>query len=78
MATTIKKGILQEGIEIGEARGELQARVSGILAILRKRFVRVPRYIVNSLNQRTDAVALKSLLILAATCSSLDEFVAEL
>ncbi|MDR2117512.1 MAG: Rpn family recombination-promoting nuclease/putative transposase [Planctomycetaceae bacterium] len=82
MATTIKKGILQEGIEIGEARGKvigkLQAQVNGILAILRKRFVRVPRYIVNSLNQRTDAVALESLLILAATCSSLDEFVAEL
>jgi hypothetical protein len=78
MATTTKKGIIQEGIEIGEARGELEARVNDILVILRKKFTRVPSSIVKSLNQRTDAIALKSLLILAATCSSLDEFVAEL
>ncbi|MDR0704004.1 MAG: Rpn family recombination-promoting nuclease/putative transposase [Planctomycetaceae bacterium] len=86
MATTIKKGIIQEGIEIGEARGkaigkaigELEARVNDILVILRKKFTRVPPSIVKSLTQRTDAVALTSLLILAATCSSLDEFIAEL
>jgi hypothetical protein len=82
MVTAIKKGIIQEGIEIGEARGiargELKGRVNSILAILNDKFGRVPKYIVNSLNQRTDPIALKSLVIHAANCSSLDEFVADL
>jgi hypothetical protein len=94
MVTAIKKGIIQEGIEIGEARGiaigeargevrgevrgELKGKVNSILAILNDKFGRVPKYIVNSLNQRTDPIALKSLVIHAANCSSLDEFVADL
>ncbi|MDR0705177.1 MAG: Rpn family recombination-promoting nuclease/putative transposase [Planctomycetaceae bacterium] len=82
MVTTIKKGIIQEGIEIGEARGEargeLKGKVNAILDILSDKFGRVPKYIVDSLNQRTDSIALKSLVIHAANCSSLDEFVAEL
>ncbi|MDR0611815.1 MAG: Rpn family recombination-promoting nuclease/putative transposase, partial [Planctomycetaceae bacterium] len=57
MATTIKKGIIQEGIEIGEARGEARGerktRVNDILVILRKKFTRVPTSIVKSLNRRT-------------------------
>jgi hypothetical protein len=90
MVTAIKKGIIQEGIEIGEARGiaigeargevrgELKGSVNSILAILNDKFGRVPKYIVNSLNQQTDPIALKSLTIHAANCSSLDEFVADL
>ncbi|MDR1964169.1 MAG: Rpn family recombination-promoting nuclease/putative transposase [Planctomycetaceae bacterium] len=78
MANTIQKSILQEGIEIGETRGELKCRVNDLLTFLRARFTQVPQHIVDSLNQRTDAIALESLVALAATCSSLDEFAAEL
>jgi hypothetical protein len=74
MAETIEKGILQEGIEIGELRGELKGKVNAILAFLRARFNEVPQLIADSLRQRTDAVALESLVVLAATCTSLDEF----
>jgi hypothetical protein len=90
MVTTIKKGIIQEGIEIGEARGEargiaigkvqgkLEGKVDAILEILNDKFGQVPQYIVDSLNQRTDVIALQSLLIHAAKCSSLDDFAADL
>jgi hypothetical protein len=74
MATSIQKGILQEGIEIGRLEGEIKTT----LAILRKRFQHVPQHIIDSLNRRTDAIALESLAVLAAMCSSLDEFAAEL
>jgi len=66
MAETIEKSILQEGIEMGE--------VKVISAILQKRFNKVPQNITDSLGQRTDVVALESLVVLAATCKSLDEF----
>ncbi|MDR2705088.1 MAG: Rpn family recombination-promoting nuclease/putative transposase [Planctomycetaceae bacterium] len=78
MATTIKKGILQEGFENGFENGELKGLVKGILYLLNDKFGQVPQDIVDSLNQRTDEIALKSLLIHAANCSSLDEFVADL
>ncbi|MDR2115539.1 MAG: hypothetical protein LBP87_04080, partial [Planctomycetaceae bacterium] len=90
MATTIKKGIVQEGIEIGEARGEvrgkaigeargkLEGQIDAILGILNNRFGKVPQDIVDSLNQRTDAIALMSLVVHAADCSSLDDFTAAL
>ncbi|MDR2117279.1 MAG: Rpn family recombination-promoting nuclease/putative transposase [Planctomycetaceae bacterium] len=98
MATTIKKGIVQEGIEIGEARGEargialgevrgvalgeargeLKGCVNMILGILSDRFGKVPKSIVNALKQRTDVVALKSLVVHAVNCSSLDDFAADL
>jgi hypothetical protein len=66
------------GLELGEERGELKCSVKIILDILRGKFGKVPRYIVNSLNQRTDAIALKSLAVHAATCSSLNDFAEEL
>ncbi|MDR2756270.1 MAG: Rpn family recombination-promoting nuclease/putative transposase [Planctomycetaceae bacterium] len=106
MATTIKKGIVQEGIEIGEARGEtrgitigeargitigetrgitigetrgeLKGYVNAILKILNNKFGKVPQDIVDSLNQRTDTIALMSLIVHASNCSSLDDFAAEL
>jgi len=86
MANTIRKSLLQEGIEIGEARGEIKGEVRGeirgkvktISSILLARFNQVPLFIVESLNQRTDEIALESLAVHAATCSSLNEFAAEL
>ncbi|MDR1270691.1 MAG: Rpn family recombination-promoting nuclease/putative transposase [Planctomycetaceae bacterium] len=78
MATTIQKGIIQEGIEIGEVRGELKGKINTILDILRNKFGQVPQYIVDSLNQRTDLIALTSLTVHAVTCSSLDDFATDL
>ncbi|MDR1140087.1 MAG: hypothetical protein LBL62_00240 [Planctomycetaceae bacterium] len=74
MATTIQKGIIQEGIEIGELKG----KINTILDILRDKFGQVPQYIVDSLNQRTDTIALTSLTVRAVKCSSLNDFVADL
>jgi hypothetical protein len=78
MANTIQKGILQEGFELGQAHGELKGSVNIILAILRDRFGQVPSHVVDSLNQRTDVTALKSLAVHATTCSSLDDFTEDL
>jgi hypothetical protein len=82
METTIKKGFIQEAIEIGEARGIAKGRASGkletILDILNDRFGQVPEDIVDALNQRTDEIALRSLAVHAANCSSLDDFAADL
>jgi hypothetical protein len=71
----------QEGIDMSQAywkdavmQGELKTRVNDILVILRARFNEIPQSISDSLQQRTDAVALESLVVLAATCTSLDEF----
>jgi len=78
MAEAVQKSIIQEGIEIGEAkgelRGELNGRIKDILTSLRAKFQNVPDEVVVELNNRTDATALESLVALAATCTSLDEF----
>ncbi|MGL6226391.1 MAG: Rpn family recombination-promoting nuclease/putative transposase [Thermoguttaceae bacterium] len=67
------------GVALGEARGEARGEVKSILTILKARFkVEVPRRIVNELNSRTDEIALQSLVALAATCDSLEDFEAEL
>ncbi|MGL6194955.1 MAG: Rpn family recombination-promoting nuclease/putative transposase [Thermoguttaceae bacterium] len=54
--------------------GELKGQVEAILAFLEGRFGSVPKLICESLNKRTDLTAMKSLVVLAATCKSLDEF----
>jgi hypothetical protein len=77
---------IQEALEIGEKRGEargieigeLKGNVDAILNILSNRFGRVPQYIIDSLNERKDVIALTSLVVHAANCSSLDDFVADL
>ena len=78
MAETVQKSIIQEGIEIGEAISEarwgLKYRIQDILTSLRAKFQYVPDEVVGELNKRTDATALESLVALAATCTSLDEF----
>jgi hypothetical protein len=45
---------------------------------LKNKFGKVPKKIVDSLNQRTDTIALMSLAVHAANCSSLEDFVADL
>jgi hypothetical protein len=49
-----------------------------ILYILSDRFGRVPQYIVDSLNERHDMIAMESLVVHAKSCSSLDDFAADL
>ncbi|MDR1140422.1 MAG: hypothetical protein LBL62_01930 [Planctomycetaceae bacterium] len=72
----------RRGIEIGEARGEkrgeLKGKVDAILNILSNRFGQVPQYIIDSLNERKDVIALTSLVVHAANCSSLNDFAADL
>jgi hypothetical protein len=74
MAEAVQKSIIQEGIEIGEARGELKGKVEAILTFLRAKFQYVPDEIVTELNKRTDVTALESLVVFTAQCKTLDEF----
>ena len=74
MAETIHKSIIQEGIEIGETRGELKGRICAILALLQIRFGHVPKIVSERLNERTDLIALQSLFEHAAQCDSMDDF----
>ena len=74
MAEAVQKSIIQEGIEIGEARGQLKEKINDILTVLQTRCGQVPSTISEELSSRKDLVALQSLLILASQCNSLDEF----
>jgi len=74
MIEEIKDTYILEGIEIGEAQGELKGKVQAILALLRTNFNPIPDEIIGELYKRTDPTALESLVILAAQCKSLDEF----
>ncbi|MDR1052957.1 MAG: hypothetical protein LBL39_02175, partial [Planctomycetaceae bacterium] len=62
----------------GEKRGELKGKIELILDVLGKRFGRVPQYIIDSLNERHDVIAMSSLAFHAMSCSSLDDFAADL
>ena len=74
MIETIRHSTLLEGIEIGEARGEMKGKINDILKALRLRHKQVPDAIVAELNKRTDLIALDSLLEIAAQCNTIDEF----
>jgi hypothetical protein len=74
MAEVVQKSIIQEGIEIGEARGRIEEKIKDILKLVQLRVNQIPDEIVDELNSRTDLVALDSLFDLAAQCNSLDEF----
>ncbi|MGL6193530.1 MAG: Rpn family recombination-promoting nuclease/putative transposase [Thermoguttaceae bacterium] len=71
---TMAMGLFDQIEARGEAKGELKSKVDDILAILEERFESVPKLTIESLNKRTDLTAMKSLVVLAATCKSLDEF----
>jgi hypothetical protein len=70
----MSESFIKEAVLKGELQGELKTRVNDILVILRARFNEIPQSISDSLQQRTDAIALESLVVIAATCTSLDEF----
>jgi hypothetical protein len=78
MLETIQNEWILQGFKDGRMEGELKGKVSATLLILRKKFGQVPQHIVESLNTRTDVIAMESLVVQAAMCSSLDEFEAAL
>jgi flagellar biosynthesis/type III secretory pathway protein FliH len=69
---------IAEGKAEGIAEGKAEGRAEGVLDILSDKFGQIPQHVVDSLNQQTDLAVLKSLLIQAARCTSLDEFAAGL
>ena len=75
MAETIQKGIIQEGIEIGEARGKVAGKVETLLAVLYAKFKSVPKHVTDDIGKMTDPIALDSLAALASTCTSIDDIV---
>ena len=70
MAETIQKGIVEQCMEKAVAR----IKIEDILAILEDRYKQVPSEIRESLNEMSDPIALKSLLVHAASCKSLEDF----
>jgi predicted transposase/invertase (TIGR01784 family) len=64
---------IAEGIAEGEAKAT-KARQDAVLDVLQGRFKRVPKKIENAVRKKRDTIALKSLVIDAATCQTLDEF----
>ena len=66
----VRKGIWETGYVEGGAKV--------VLTVLRARFKKVPKGVENAVRQMTDPIALDSWATHAATCKSLDEFVAAL
>ena len=57
---------------------EVEARRNMILEFLRGRFGRIPKNIEKAVNQMNDPIALQSLAARTGSCTTLDEFAAEL
>jgi hypothetical protein len=67
--------LIEEGIAIGEARGETIGVAKGeVLAFLRARFKKVPATTESIIRSMTDLTALESLVAHAENCQSLEEF----
>ncbi|MCL2711496.1 MAG: hypothetical protein FWE95_11510, partial [Planctomycetaceae bacterium] len=62
----------------GEARGEARGKAEAVLTVLRARFRKVPKVTESAIRQMSDPIALDSWAAYAATCQSMDEFVAAL
>jgi hypothetical protein len=65
---------IAEGEARGEARGEAKRGRDVLLAILRRKFDRIPRETEQTILAMTDTVALESWAVQASMCQSLDEF----
>ena len=60
------------------AEGEAKAGREIILGSLRDRFGKIPKHIERTINQMNDPIALKSLAVRTANCTTLDKFAEEL
>ncbi|MDR2116219.1 MAG: hypothetical protein LBP87_07550, partial [Planctomycetaceae bacterium] len=68
-----------EGRTEGRAEEQVKEVASNqdlVLTVLQTRFRKVPKKIKDSLKHISNAVTLKSLIVKASVCQSLDEFVA--
>ena len=66
-------------VEIWKAEGRTEGRAEGeakgmVLAFLRARFKKVPKDVEKAVRAMVDLTALKSLVVHAENCKSLDEF----
>ena len=62
----------------GKARGKAEGKAEAVLTVLRARFKQVPKVTESAIRQMSDSIALDSWAAYAATCQSMDEFVAAL
>ena len=74
MTETIRKGFRYECEVQYKKEVAVNARIEDILTILEDRYKRVPSAIRKSLSEMSDPIALKSLLVHAANCTSLKDF----
>jgi len=65
-----------EGKVEGKAEGKAEAKAEAILIVLQERFKKVPKATETAIRQLRDPVALDSWTAYAASCQSMDEFVA--
>jgi hypothetical protein len=74
MRKTMFEEKIDEGIAIGEERGEAKGKADMLLKILLGRFDKVPRETEKAIRRMTDPIALDSWAVHAATCQSMKEF----
>ena len=70
------RGEAQKAIAV--AQGEARGKAEAVLTVLRARFKQVPKVTESAIRQMSDSIALDSWAAYAATCQSMDEFVAAL
>ncbi|MDR2705161.1 MAG: hypothetical protein LBC02_05215 [Planctomycetaceae bacterium] len=58
----------------GEAKGEAKGKQDSVLAALRAKFKRIPKHIETAIRQRSDPIALESLIYDVFESQTLDEF----
>ncbi|MDR0609513.1 MAG: hypothetical protein LBG58_05340 [Planctomycetaceae bacterium] len=63
-----------KGKEEGLEKGEINRGTRDILTVLNTRFKKVPLSISRAVHSYKDPIALESLLVQAAACTTLDEF----
>ena len=71
---SIERIAMQEGIEQGIEQGSLTTARTSVLDILNLRFQAIPAELVEQISARTNLAQLKTLLRLAATAGTLEEF----
>jgi len=63
-----------EGKAVGEAEGKTETARNLLLAILQKKFSRIPKKTERAIRQMVDPIALESWAVQASMCQTLDEF----
>jgi hypothetical protein len=74
MIKTIFEEKIDEGVAIGEARGEVKSARNLVLKALQKKFKKIPKNIERSVLSMSDLIALESLLEHVFDSNTLDEF----